>query len=73
MREPYTPAGGHFHFAVGTLDPDGVLALRSKMREAKLFLDGHRLVYPVTIGDVVEMRRGAEPLIVLGIKKKRRD
>lgn len=72
VREPYTPAGGHFRFATGLLDERGCLTLRSKMREAKVFLDGHRLVHSVTIGDVLEMRRSDEDLTVLGIAKKRR-
>jgi NAD+ kinase len=72
VREPYTPAGGHFRFAVGLLDEDGSLTLRSKMREAKVFLDGHRIVHAVTIGDVLVMRRSEESLTVLGIAKKRR-
>jgi NAD+ kinase len=72
VREPYTPAGGHFHFARGLLDEDGTLTLRSKMREGKVFLDGHRLVHAVTIGDVLVMRRSDETLTVLGIAQKRR-
>jgi NAD+ kinase len=72
VREPYTPAGGRLHFAKGLLDEDGSLTLRSKMREARLFLDGHRLVHPVTIGDVLVMRRSADSLTVLGIASKRR-
>lgn len=72
VREPYTPAGGRLRFARGLLDVDGVLTIRSKMREAKVFLDGHRLVHAVTIGDVVEMRRSDERLTVLGIAAKLR-
>jgi NAD+ kinase len=72
VREPYTPAGGHFRFALGLLDADGSLTLRSKMREAKVFLDGHRIVHAVTIGDVLVMRRSAETLTVLGLAGKRR-
>ena len=72
VREPYTPAGGHFRFARGLVDPDAELVIRSKMREAKVFLDGHRLVHSVTLGDVLTMRRSEESLIVLGIKGKRR-
>lgn len=72
VREPYTPAGGHFRFAKGLVHEDGGLELRSKMREAKVFLDGHQLVHDVGIGDVLEMHRCDEPLTVLGIVGKRR-
>jgi NAD+ kinase len=71
VREPYTPAGGRFRFAKGLVPEDGLLTLRSKMREAKVFLDGHRIVHSVTIGDVLEMRHSDESLTVLGLKGKR--
>jgi NAD+ kinase len=72
VREPYTPAGGHFRWARGLVKDDEELILRSKMRDAKVFLDGHRLVFNITMGDVLVMRRSDEPLTVLGISKKRR-
>lgn len=72
VREPYTPAGGRFRFARGLIKAGEELVLRSKMRDAKVFLDGHRLVFNVTMGDVLVMRRSDEPLTVVGISKKRR-
>ena len=72
VREPYTPAGGHFRFAKGLVEPGDALVLHSKMREAKIFLDGHRIVHSMTIGDVLTMRRSADSLTVLGIAGKRR-
>lgn len=72
VREPYTPAGGHFRYAKGLIEPDGSLVLRSKMRDAKVFLDGHRIVHSATIGDVLTMRRSADSLTVLGLAGKRR-
>lgn len=72
VREPYTPAGGHFRYARGLVGASEKLVLRSKMREAKVFLDGHRIVHSVTLGDVLTLRRSAESLTVLGIAKKRR-
>jgi NAD+ kinase len=50
VREPYTPAGGRFRYARGFIDAGEELELRSKMREAKVFLDGHRIVHSVTLG-----------------------
>ncbi|HEY8077013.1 MAG TPA: NAD(+)/NADH kinase [Labilithrix sp.] len=72
VREPYTPAGGHLRFARGLLAERERLVIQSKMREAKLFLDGHSIVHPVTIGDVLVMRRSEETLTVLGLAGKRR-
>lgn len=72
VREPYTPAGGHIRYAKGLVDASGSLELRSKMREAKVFCDGHQNVHDVGIGDVLEMHLSKEPLTVLGIAAKRR-
>ncbi len=72
VREPYRPGGGRLRFAVGLLDEDGRLTIRSKVRDAKVFLDGHRLVHTMTIGDVLGLRRSAETLTVLGLATKRR-
>ena len=72
VREPYTPAGGSFRFARGLVRTGEELVLRSKMHDARVFLDGHRLVFNVTMGDVLVMRKSEESLTVLGISKKRR-
>lgn len=72
VREPYTPAGGHFRFARGLVDAEDQIVLRSKMREARVFLDGHRIAHAVTLGDVLTMQRSNETLTVLGIAGKRR-
>ncbi|MBS2011998.1 MAG: NAD(+)/NADH kinase [Deltaproteobacteria bacterium] len=72
VREPYRPIGGHFRYALGLLQEGGRLTIRSKIRDAKVFLDGHRIVHSVTIGDVLTMRKGAETLTVLGLATKRR-
>jgi len=57
---------------VGLLHEDGKLTLRSKIRDGRVFIDGHRIVHAVTIGDVLVMRRSAETLTVLGLAHKRR-
>lgn len=72
VREPYTPAGGSFRLARGLIAPGEKVVLRSKMREAKLFLDGNQIVHNITLGDVLEMSQSAEPVTVLGIGKKSR-
>ena len=72
IREPYTPAGERLRFVRGLIEDGDELVLRSKMREARVFLDGHRIVHSVTMGDVLTMRRSDESLTVLGIAKKGR-
>jgi NAD+ kinase len=72
IREPYHPIGKRSRFSLGLLDEDGKLTLRSKIRDGRVFIDGHRIVHNVTIGDVLVMRRSAETLTVLGLATKRR-
>lgn len=72
VREPYRPHGGAPEpprLTAGLLDESQTLQIRSRMRQGRLFLDGEHLVHDVTIGDVVTMRRSAEPLTVLGMTR----
>jgi NAD+ kinase len=72
VREPYRPIGKRSHFSVGLIPEEGRLTLRSKIRDGRVFIDGHRIVHAVTIGDVLVMRRSSETVTVLGIGTKRR-
>ena len=72
LLSPDSPIGGRFRYANGLLDEDGRLTIRSKIRDAKVFLDGHRIVHAVTSGDVLTMRRSPQTLTVLGLATKRR-
>ena len=69
VREPYVPSKGAPRMVLGLVEEGRGLALRSKMRQARLFLDGDHLVHAVTIGDLVLMRRSDEPLVVLGLAR----
>jgi NAD+ kinase len=69
VREPYTPAGQRLQLTCGLVDESGFITLRNKMREAKIFLDGHYNVHDATIGDVILMRRSDESLTVLGLTR----
>jgi NAD+ kinase len=71
VREPYRADGHPLRFALGLIDDGQVLEVKSKMRSARVFLDGDHIVHDVTIGDVVTLRRSAEPLIVLGLSRRR--
>jgi NAD+ kinase len=70
VREPYTPYGVPLHLVVGLVEDGGRVELRNKMREAKIFVDGHHTVFDSSIGDVITMTRSAEPLTVLGIASR---
>jgi NAD+ kinase len=69
VREPYVPSGESLRMVRGLVEEGRGLAIRSKMRQARLFLDGDHIVHPVTIGDLVTMRRSDEPLVVLGLTR----
>jgi NAD+ kinase len=69
VREPYTPLGERLALSRGTIDENGSLVLLNKMREAKLFLDGHYNVSDAKMGDVITMRRSEETLTVLGLSR----
>ncbi len=68
-REPYRREGQPPRLALGTVGEGHRLALKSKMRQARVFLDGDHIVHDVTIGDVVTMRGSDEPLVVLGLTR----
>lgn len=69
VREPYAPFGDKMRLTLGLVEDGGHLTLRSKMRSAKIFVDGELTSYDVTVGDVVRMRRSEEPLTVLGLRR----
>lgn len=72
VREPYMPAGTVFRHVIGRVQKGERLVVRSKMREAKLFLDGHARELDVTIGDVLSFRRSDQTLTVVGLDKAAR-
>jgi NAD+ kinase len=69
-REPYRPHGEPLKLTMGLVVDAQSLDVKSRMRQARVFLDGDHLVHDVTIGDVVTMRRSSEPLVVLGLKRQ---
>jgi NAD+ kinase len=69
VREPYTPAGVPLRLPLGTVDEGADIRIRSKMREAKIFLDGHHIVHDLEMGDVITLKRSDETLTVLGLTR----
>jgi NAD+ kinase len=69
VREAYRPSGDALRMAQGLAMEDQTLVIKSKMRQARLFLDGDHIMHEVTIGDVLRMRRSAESLVVLGLAR----
>jgi NAD+ kinase len=69
VREPYQAPGHELAMTLGLVEEGQALHIKSKMRQARLFLDGDHIEHEVTIGDVLAMRRSEEPLVVLGLSR----
>lgn len=67
VREPYRPRAEEMRLTLGQVEEGEAIVLKSQMREARVFLDGDRIVHDVGIGDVVTMFRSKESLLVLGL------
>jgi len=71
VREPYIRFGVAQKMPQGLIEDGGKIVLLSKMREAKMFLDGTQVVHDITLGDRVTMQRSEEGLTVLGLARQR--
>jgi NAD+ kinase len=69
VREPYLGADVTTRLHVGLVEEAGRLELRSKMRHAKLVLDGHHDVHEVEIGDRIVLKRSDETVTILGLAR----
>lgn len=69
VREPYRPRGLPLLLRKGLVPVGSALVLRSKMQNARIFADGHHRAHTCGLGDVLEMREAADPLIVLGVER----
>ncbi len=72
VREPYTPKGERYRIKHALVQPDEELVVRSKIRDATLFVDGPDDVHRAGFGDVLRFRRAPVPLVVLGLHARRR-
>jgi len=72
VREPYTPHGESYLFRHALIPPGQTLTVRSKMHDARIFLDGPDKVLEIGYGDVVSFTQASEPLTVLGISSRRK-
>jgi NAD+ kinase len=70
VREPYRPHNQPLKMVLGRVSGDQTFLIKSRMRQAKVFLDGDHLVHDVTIGDVLALCRSSEPLVVLGLARQ---
>lgn len=71
VREPYNPYGHPMAITRALIPPGGELRVRSKMHDARLFLDGPHERFDVGVGDQLVFRRSPESLDVLGVTRRR--
>jgi NAD+ kinase len=71
VREPYNPHGEPLKLRRAEIKPDESLLVRSKMYDARLFLDGPANHRVVTLGDVLVFRRSPDPLSLLALNRDR--
>ena len=71
VREPYLPHGGKLRLNKGLITPGESLALKTKIREGRLYFDGAHRVARVDIGAELIFRLSDEPLTILGLSNRR--
>lgn len=69
VREPYFGLRGAYSLTKGLVSPGESLRIRSKMREARIFMDGAQKMLDVDIGVEVRLRASDEPLTLLGLRR----
>ena len=71
VREPYTPKAEKHGLLHVLAEPGQPITVRSKMREACLFLDGPDLAFTPEYGDVLTFEESPEPLTLLARRSKK--
>lgn len=72
VREPYTPHGESYLLRHALIPTGETLVVRSKMRDARIFIDGPDTVVDIGYGDTVAFSQASRPLTVLGISSRRK-
>lgn len=73
VREPYNPPEGSYRATRGLIDQGEQLAIVSKVREGRVFIDGPHHSREVKMGARLVMRRSEEPLTLLGFPRAERE
>jgi NAD+ kinase len=70
VREPYVPSGAKLRLLKALIPPGQVLSVRTKMHDARVFIDGPDAVIELDFGDTVELTRSDDSLTLLGLGKR---
>lgn len=71
VREPYVPSGAKLRLRTAIIRPGQMLRVRTKMHDARLFIDGPDSVTLLNFGDSVEFSRSDDSLTLLGLGKRK--
>ncbi len=71
VREPYAQEGHRNRLLRVLVAPGREIFAHSKMQRGCMFLDGPHMRIDFSLGDVASFRASSEPLIVLGLARKR--
>jgi NAD+ kinase len=72
VREPYNGDRCRYRLRRGIIGPETLLAVTSRTRRGRLFIDGPHLRFSLGLGDVLTVTTAATPLRVLGLDGNRR-
>jgi NAD+ kinase len=72
VREPYSISGQLHRLHKRVVPPGQEIVLRSKMLDARLFLDGPYAAYEVGLGQILRFSASDEPLHLLGLTDRPR-
>lgn len=70
VREPYVPSGAKLRLLKALIPPGQVLRVRTKMHDARVYIDGPDTVTDLDFGDTVEFTRSDDSLTLLGLGKR---
>ncbi len=72
IREPYVPDGRRYDLLRFSVAEGESVTLRSKMHDARMFLDGPYRQIAVGLGDTVKLSASDQPLVLLGLAGRQR-
>lgn len=68
VREPYYGTGKPYELEKGIIEPSESLTIRSRMRDARIYIDGAHRTCDLDFGATIRLTRSPEPLTLLGLR-----
>ncbi len=70
VREPYEGPGTRYALTRGFVRPGESLTVLNKLREARIYVDGPRIAFPLEMGQLVRFAVSDEPLVLMGLSAR---